>query len=93
MRATFALELAAMEKHIGELLQEAVRAGELRAAVTPQLISAVLAAVEGTMLVWAIAPRGDIRARIREAVEVVLGLDGRQGAPLGPVLRSRPSRR
>ena len=77
MRATFALELAAMEKHIGELLQEAVRAGELRATVTPQLISAVLAAVEGTMLVWAIAPRGDIRARIREAVEVVLGLDGR----------------
>lgn len=77
MRAAFATELAAMERHIGELLEEAVRAGELAVTVTPHLVSAVLAAVEGTMLIWAITPRGDIKARIHDAVEVVLGLGGR----------------
>jgi hypothetical protein len=29
------------------------------------------------MLIWAIAPRGDIMARVHEAVEVVLGLGDR----------------
>jgi len=76
MRAAFATELAAMERHIGELLNEAVACGELDRPVTAQLVSAVLAAVEGTMLIWAIAPRGDIKARIREAVEVTLGRAG-----------------
>jgi AcrR family transcriptional regulator len=76
MRAAFATELAAMERHIGELLNEAVACGELDRPVTAQLVSTVLAAVEGTMLIWAIAPRGDIKARIREAVEVTLGRAG-----------------
>jgi hypothetical protein len=43
----------------------------------PELVSTVLAAVEGTMLIWAIAPRGDIKARIAEAVQVALGRGGR----------------
>lgn len=73
MRAAFATELAAMERHIGELLHEAVACGELAGPITPQLVSTVLAAVEGTMLIWAIAPRGDVKERIREAVEVALG--------------------
>lgn len=77
MRATFAVELAAMERHIGELLKEAVKAGELTVSVTPQLVSTVLASVEGTMLIWAIAPRGDIKARVHDVVEVVLGRGGR----------------
>ena len=76
MRAAFATELAAMERHVGELLNEAVACGELDRPVTAQLVSTVLAAVEGTMLIWAIAPRGDIKARIREAVEVTLGRAG-----------------
>jgi hypothetical protein len=29
------------------------------------------------MLIWAIAPRGDIKARIAEAVQVALGRGGR----------------
>jgi hypothetical protein len=41
--------------------------------VTPELVSAVLAAAEGTTFIWAISPRGDIKSRIYEAVEVVLG--------------------
>jgi AcrR family transcriptional regulator len=73
MRAAFATELAAMERHIGELLAEAVECGEFRGPVTPGLVSTVLAAVEGTMLIWAIAPRGDVKERVREAVEVALG--------------------
>jgi hypothetical protein len=73
MRAAFAEELAAMERHIGELLAEAVECGELQGPVTSRLVSTVLAAVEGTMLVWAITPRGEIKERIREAVQVVLG--------------------
>jgi AcrR family transcriptional regulator len=73
MRASFATELAAMERHIGELLGEAVACGELAGPVTPGLVSTVLAAVEGTMLIWAIAPRGDVKERVREAVEVALG--------------------
>jgi AcrR family transcriptional regulator len=73
MRAAFAAELAAMERHIGELLEDAVRVGEIRGPVTSELVSTVLAAVEGTMLVWAIAPRGEIKERIHQAVEVALG--------------------
>jgi hypothetical protein len=65
-----------MERHIGELLNEAVACGELERPVTPELVSTVLAAVEGTMLIWAIAPRGDVKARIHEAVEVALGRAG-----------------
>jgi AcrR family transcriptional regulator len=76
MRAAFAAELAAMERHVGELLNEAVACGELDRPVTPRLVSTVLAAVEGTMLIWAIAPRGDIKGRIHEAVEVALGRAG-----------------
>jgi AcrR family transcriptional regulator len=72
MRAAFAEELAAMERHIGELLAEAVACGEFQGPVTSRLVSTVLAAVEGTMFVWAIAPRGEIKERIREAVHVVL---------------------
>ena len=73
MRAAFATELAAMERHIGELLAEALARGEIEGPVTPQRVSTVLAAVEGTMLIWAIAPRGDIKLRIHEAVQVALG--------------------
>jgi AcrR family transcriptional regulator len=78
MRAAFAAELAAMERHVGELLAEAVARGELAVPVTPQLVSTLVAAAEGTMLVWAIAPRGAIKARIYEAIDTVLGL-GRPG--------------
>lgn len=73
MRACFATELDSMERHISELLNEAVACHEVAGPVTPKLVSTVLAAVEGTMLIWAIAPRGEIKARIHEAVEVVLG--------------------
>ena len=41
--------------------------------VTPELVSMVLAAAEGTTLIWAIAPRGEIRDRIFDAVQVALG--------------------
>ena len=70
-------QLANMERHIGELLAEATERDEIAGPVTPELVSTVLAAVEGTMLIWAIAPRGDIKARIHEAVQVALGLGGR----------------
>ena len=75
MRAAFATELGVMERHIGELLREAADAGELSGPVTPALVSTVLAAAEGTMLVWALVPRGELKAHVREAVAVVLGLD------------------
>ena len=76
MRAAFATELEAMERHIGELLAEAVACGELDRPVTPRRVATVLAAVQGTMLIWAIAPRGDIKERIHEALEVALGRAG-----------------
>ena len=74
MRASFAAELAIMERHIGELLRAAAERGEIAGPATAELASTVLAAVEGTMLMWAIDPRGDITERIGEAVEVALGL-------------------
>ena len=74
MRASFAAELAIMERHIGELLTEAAQLGQIRGPVTPELVSTVLSVVEGAMLIWAIAPRGAIEERIYEAVEVALGL-------------------
>jgi hypothetical protein len=96
MRASFAAELATMERHIGELLED-VRVEEIRGPVTPGLVSTVLAAVEGTMLIWAIAPRGDIKERVHQAVEVALGRatsgDAVPQAGRGRVLRSPPSRR
>ena len=97
MRASFAAELAAMERHIGELLEDAAGVGEIRGPVTPELVSTVLAAVEGTMLIWAIAPRGEIKERVHQAVEVALGRaisgDAVPRPGDGPVLRSPPSRR
>lgn len=77
MRAAFATELATMERHISELLTEAAERGEVAGPVTPELVSTVLAAVEGTMLIWAIAPRSDLKQCIAEAVQVVLGRGGR----------------
>jgi hypothetical protein len=65
-----------MERHIGELLREAVAAGELAIVMTPPLGSTVLAAVEGTMLIWAITPSGEVTERIHDAVEVALGRAG-----------------
>jgi len=76
MRAAFVTELAAMERHVGELLAEAVACGELHRPVTPQLVAAVVATVQGTMFTWAISPRGDIEERIHEALEVVPGSAG-----------------
>jgi len=73
MRAAFASELVAMERHVDELLTEAAACGEIAGPVTSELVSTVLAAVEGTMLIWAIVPRGDIKQRIYEAVRVALG--------------------
>jgi AcrR family transcriptional regulator len=73
MRAAFATELAVMERHISELLAQAAERGEIDGPVTAERVSTVLAAVEGTMLIWAIAPRGDIKERVRRAVEIALG--------------------
>jgi AcrR family transcriptional regulator len=73
MRAAFATELAVMERHVTELLALAVEEGEVRGPVTAELVSSVLAAVEGTMLIWALVPRGDLKERIRRAVEMALG--------------------
>jgi hypothetical protein len=53
-----------------------VACGELDRPVTPRLVATVLAAVQGTMLIWAIAPRGDIKELIHEALEVALGRAG-----------------
>jgi AcrR family transcriptional regulator len=89
MRASFNTELRTMEGRISELLTLAAEAGEIRVPVTPELVATLLAAVEGTMLVWAIVPRGDLKDRVREAVEVVLGLRPGQSSP-GPVLPSPP---
>jgi AcrR family transcriptional regulator len=89
MREAFATELRTMEGRISELLTLAVEAGDIDVSVTPGLVAALLAVVEGTMLVWAIVPRGDLKDRVHEAVEVVLGLRPALGEP-GPVLRSPP---
>jgi AcrR family transcriptional regulator len=75
MCALFERELLTMERHITELLNEAHAAGEISRPVTPALAAAVLAAAEGTMLVWAIVPRGGLKARVIEAVRVVVGVE------------------
>ena len=66
-----------MERRIGELRAEAVECGKFQGPVTSRLVSTVLAAVEGTTFVLAITPRGEIKERIREAVQGSLGPGGR----------------
>ena len=73
MREAFATELAVMELHVTQLLALAVEAGEVRGPVTPELVSSVLAAVEGTMFIWALVPRGDLEGRIHQAIDGALG--------------------
>lgn len=88
-RASSAACTASLKGRISELLTLAAEAGEIRVAVTPELVTTLLATVEGTMLVWAIVPRGDLKDRVREAVEVVLRLRPGESSP-GPVLPSPP---
>ncbi|MGZ6314637.1 MAG: hypothetical protein ACXWNI_03310, partial [Candidatus Limnocylindrales bacterium] len=73
MREAFGTELAVMELNVTELLTLAVEAGEVHGPVTPELVSSVLAAVEGTMFIWALVPRGDLEVRIHQAVDGALG--------------------
>jgi AcrR family transcriptional regulator len=73
LRAYFRGELVEMERCVLELLTEAVAAGELDRPATHELASTVVAAFEGVLLVWAIAPRGRVEDRVREALGVVLG--------------------
>jgi AcrR family transcriptional regulator len=73
LRAYFEDELAAMERGVGRLLGQARAAGEIGVEVTPELASAVFAAFEGVVTLWAIAPRGRVEDRVHETLEVVLG--------------------
>jgi AcrR family transcriptional regulator len=72
LRALFDAELTAMERCVGVLLEEAADAGEIAGPVTPQFTSALFAAFEGALTVWAIAPRGQVEDRVRETLDVVL---------------------
>jgi hypothetical protein len=73
LRTLFEKELTAMERCVGELLAEAAEAGEISGPVTPQFTAAVFAAFEGAITIWAIAPRGRVEDRVREALSVVIG--------------------
>jgi AcrR family transcriptional regulator len=72
LRALFDAELTEMEGSVGRMLDEAAEAGEIDRA-TPELASAVFAAFEGALTIWAIAPRGRVEDRVHEALQVVLG--------------------
>ncbi len=72
LRAMFEAELLEMERQVGLLLREAADAGEIDITVTPEFVSAVFAAFEGAITVWAIAPRGRVEDRVREALAVVI---------------------
>ncbi len=71
-RAYFDGELTAMERCVRDLLEEARAAGEIDIEVTPELASAVFAAFEGVVTLWAIAPRGLVVDRVHETLEIVL---------------------
>jgi AcrR family transcriptional regulator len=73
LRAYFESELTEMERGVGRLLEEARAAGEVDVEVTPALASAVFAAFEGVVTLWAIAPRGRVEDRVHETLEIVLG--------------------
>ena len=73
LRAYFADELAAMEREVGRLLEEAHAAGEFDREAGPTLASTVFAAFEGVVTLWAIAPRGRVEDRVHETLEVLLG--------------------
>ncbi len=79
LRSYFEDELTRMEAGVAALLQEAHAAGEMEAAATPELASAVFAAFEGVVTLWAIAPRGRVEDRVHETLEVVLGAFPRPG--------------
>jgi AcrR family transcriptional regulator len=73
LRVLFDDELTEMERGIGKLLAEAAEAGEIEGPVTSTFTSAVFAAFEGVVTIWAIAPRGRVRERVHETLAVVLG--------------------
>jgi AcrR family transcriptional regulator len=72
LRALFDAELTAMERCVGVLLEEGADVGEIAGPVTPQFTSALFAAFEGALTVWAIAPRGRVEDRVRETLDLVL---------------------
>ncbi len=79
--AAFRDEIAEMTRQTERFLRDAAAAGELREEADRALASVVLAAAEGTMLLWALAPDGDVAARVVGAIRGVVA----------PHTRARPS--
>ena len=57
---------------IGALLAEAARDGELSCPDLDELAQALLVAYNGTMITWALEPRGELSARIRAGLAFLL---------------------
>lgn len=79
--AAFTQEIAEMTRQTERFLRDAASAGEIEPDPPPALAGAVLAVAEGTMLLWALSPDGDVSERVRAAVGAVLR-PGPRRAPL-----------
>lgn len=73
LQAHFRDELGGMEDGVLELLHRAHGDAEIDRLPTPALASTVFAAFEGVVTLWAIAPRGFLRDRVHEVLEIVIG--------------------
>ena len=71
-----------MRREIKRLLDDAIRAGELRRCDTAKLARAVAASINGSLLQWAIDREGAVRNRLRGDLETLLS----------PRIRSRRAR-
>lgn len=68
----FGEEIRGMARETERFLRDAFAAGEIDADVTPGLAQAVVAVAEGTMLLWSLAPDGDLSERVVAAIGAVL---------------------
>ncbi|XXF78415.1 TetR family transcriptional regulator [Myxococcaceae bacterium GXIMD 01537] len=80
-----------LEAELRRLLEEAVRAGELRPCDTARLARAALAAFNGAMMQWALHAEGTIGAWVEDTLATLFAPLRPEEPPAAP--RARPSRR
>ena len=71
-RGVTATQMRRQDEVVEELLREAIAAGEIAATDAPALARALVTAVNGSLLRWAIFRKGDVRRWLRRDVDYLL---------------------
>ena len=71
-RGVTATQMRRQDEVVEELLREAIAAGEIAATDAPALARALVTAVNGSLLRWAIFRKGDVRRWLRRDLDYLL---------------------